>query len=221
MAASSLSTVMPALIEAFEGRTGATVDLVLGATRNLAAQIESGAPADLFFAADEETVIRLGASGSIRPSSVRTYAVGRLVIVWRDAVEGPASLEQLAESRYEVIAIANPEIAPYGAAAREALGRAGVWETVERRVVWGENVNQTYQLVQTGNADVALVAKSVVDPEAREFIAVDPERHTPIRQAAGILERSTNPAAEEFLAYVLGDEGQAILEEHGFGRAPR
>ena len=221
MAAASLSTAMPALIDRFESQTGASVDLALGATGNLAAQIENGAPADLFFAADEATVERLVASGSIRPSSVQTYVVGQLVLVWRDEVERPASLQQLAERRYEVIAIANPEIAPYGAAAREALQRSGVWEAIEPRIVQGENIAQTYQLVQTGNADAALVARSVVDTATTEFIPIDSQLHTPIRQAAGILERSTNLAAEQFLAYVLSDEGRTILEEHGFGRAPR
>ena len=221
MAAASLSTAMPVLIDRFEDETGATVDLALGATGNLAAQIENGAPADLFFSADESTVERLVASGSIRLSSVETYVVGQLVLVWRDQAEPPSSLRQLSESRYEVVAIANPEIAPYGSAAREALRRSGVWEAVAPRIVQGENITQTYQLVRTGNADVALVARSVIDTTATGFIPVDPELHSPIRQAAGILERSAHPAAEEFLDYVLSDEGQGILAVHGFGGAPR
>lgn len=221
LAAASLSTAMPALVERFEQKTGMAVDLALGATGSLAAQIENGAPADLFFAADEETIERLVTSGSIRRTSVRTYVVGQLVLVWRDGVDRLASLQQLADSRYEVVAIANPEIAPYGAAAREALQQAGVWDAVEPRIVQGENITQTYQLVQTGNADVALVARSVVDTTRTELSLIDPSLHTPIRQAAGILERSDNPAAERFLEYVLSDEGQAILEAHGFGRAPR
>src|SRR5690606_4802267 len=150
----------------FESQAGARVDLALGSTGNLAAQIENGAPADLFFAADEATVERLVASGSIRPASVRTYVVGQLVLVWRDEVEPPVGPQALGESRYEVVAIANPEIAPYGAAAREALQQLGVWEAIEPRIVQGENIAQTYQFVQTGNADVALVARSVVDTAA-------------------------------------------------------
>src|SRR5690606_34685906 len=162
-------------------------------------------------------------------------------------VEPPVGPQALGESRYEVVAIANPEIAPYGAAAREALQQLGVWEAIEPRIVQGENIAQTYQFVQTGNADVALVARSVVDTAGRrvrevgvweaieprieqgentaqtyqfvqtgnadvalvarsvvdtaatEFIPIDSQLHTPIRQAAGILERSANPAAEQFL----------------------
>jgi molybdenum ABC transporter molybdate-binding protein len=221
LAAASLSTALPVLIDRFERETGATIDLALGATGNLAAQIENGAPADLLFAADEVTVERLAAKGSIRPASVRPYAVGQLALVWRAGVEPPGGPQALGESRYEVVAIANPEIAPYGAAAREALQRLGVWHAVEPRLVQSENVAQAYQLVQTGNADVALVARSVVDTATAEFIPIDPRLHTPIRQAAGILQHSLHPAAEQFLDYVLSDAGQAVLAEHGFGRAPR
>lgn len=221
MAASSLNAAMPALIERFEAQSGDSVVLVLGATGNLAAQIENGAPADVFFAADEATVERLAASGSLRPGSARTFVVGELALVWRAGVERPASPASLAEPRYEVIAIANPEIAPYGMAAREALQRLGIWDSVSPRIVQGENIAQTYQFVQTGNADAALVARSVVDTTTTGYIPVDAGLHEPIRQAAGILARSTHPAAEPFLEFVLSDEGQMILRNHGFLPAPR
>ena len=128
-----------------------------------------------------------------------------------------ASLRAVADRRYEVVAIANPEVAPYGAAARETLQRLGIWDAVEPRIVLGENVAQTYQLVRTGNADAALVALSVVDTAASAHLAVD-DLHAPIRQAAGILGQSVHPAAEAFLEYVMSDEGQAIFAQHGFGR---
>lgn len=219
MAASSLNRVLPALIERFEGRTGKTVDLALGATGSLATQIENGAPADLFFAADEATIERLVESGSIRPSSVRTYATGQLVLVWRDQAKRPASPEALADAGYDVVAIANPEIAPYGAAARETLQHLGVWNALKPRIVQGESIAQTYQLVRTGNADIALVARSVVDTTASEFIPVDPRLHAPIPHAVGVLERSRNPVATRFLEFVLSDEGQAIFAANGFGPA--
>lgn len=221
MAAASLSGAMPVLIERFGRQTGGTIDLALGATGSLAAQIENGAPADLFFAADEVTMQRLAANGAICPSSVRTYAEGRLVLAWRAGLEAPTGPHALADPRYEVVAIANPGIAPYGAAAREVLERSGVWKAVESRIVLGENVAQTYQLVRTGNADVALLARSIVDTATTEFIPIDPQLHAPIRQAVGTTGRSRHPAAPQFLAFVLSDEGQAILAEHGFGPAPR
>lgn len=219
MAASSLSTAMPALVDHFESVSGTEVDLVLSSSGNLAAQVENGAPADLFFSADEATVERLVSRGIISRPSVRTYALGELVIVWREGTSPPASLEALADPRYELIAIANPEIAPYGAAAREAL--AGVWDRVAPRIVQGESVAQTYRFVQTGNADVAIVARSVIDTAATPSTPVDAMLHPPVRHAAGVLERSTNPASGEFLAFVLSREGQAILARFGFGPAPR
>ncbi len=219
MAATSLATVMPQLIDGFTGETGTLVDLATGSTGGLAAQIGSGAPADLFFAADEETVERLVASGAIRASSVRHYATGRLALVWRAGLEPPGGPEALIEGRYDVIAIANPEIAPYGAAARETLAKLEIWDTISARIIHGENVGQAYQFVRTGNADAAFVARTIVDTIRSPFLDVDPLLYRPLRHTAGILERSRHPAAEAFLDFVLSDQGQALLAEHGFARA--
>ena len=219
LAAASLGDAMPVLIDNFENATDVRIDLATGATGSLAAQIENGAPADLFFAADETTVERLVGSGAIRGTTVRSYATGELALVWRDdivALMGPA---ELTDRRYEVIAIANPEIAPYGAAAREALIGLGSWTDLSSRIVQAENVAQAYQMVRTGNVDAAFVASSILD-SARPFLLIDSGLHTPIRQAAGILEDSVHPAAEAFLDFVLSDWGQALLVQHGFGRAP-
>lgn len=219
LAAASLTEAMPALIAAFEAETGTPSDLVLSATGNLAAQIQNGAPADLFFSADVETVDRLVDSGTIDPTSVRTFAVGGIVLVWRTGAPPPGGLEEIVNERFEVIAIANPEIAPYGAAARAALQAIGVWNTIQPRIVQGENISQTYQFVRTGNADVAIVARSIADPEFGSWLPIDQALHEPVRQAAGVLERSTHPAAHDFLDFVVGPEGQAILQDHGFGAA--
>ena len=216
MAAASLSEAMPVIARDFEMRTGVGVDLVQGATHTLAAQIQHGAPADVFFAADEATIDRLVANGSIRGASVRRYVTGRLTLVWRAGVAPPAGLADLAAPRYAVVAIANPEVAPYGAAAREALRRAGVWEVLQPRIIQGENVSQAYQFVRTGNADVALVARSVVDTVASGFGIVDPALYGPIHQSAGIVGTSEHPAAQSFLDHVLSAEGQEILAAHGF-----
>lgn len=217
MAAASLTDAMPALIDAFEAESGTAADLVLGATGNLAAQIRNGAPADLFFSADVETIDHLVDRGAIDPNSVRTYAVGEIVLVWRAGAPPPASLEEIVDERYEVIAIANPEIAPYGAAAREALRSVGAWDAIRSRIVPGENISQTYQFVRTGNADVAIVAHSIVYSDAGSWLPIDPSLHEPVRQGAGVLERSTHPATRAFLDFVVGPAGQAILRQYGFG----
>lgn len=218
MAASSLHATMPDLIERFEASSGVRVDLVIGGTGNLAAQIQNGAPADLFFSADEATVERLVESGAIRSASVATYAVGRLAITWRGGVPAPASIGALGAPTYRTIAIANPEHAPYGIAARQALRGSGIWEAIEPRIVQGENVAQAQQFVLTGNADAALVALGLVAPAKADFLPVEDTLHEPIRHAAGILERSTHPAAARFLSFVRSDAGQAILAGHGFSR---
>lgn len=221
MAAASLAEAMPEIIRVFEQQTGVPVDMASGATSTLAAQIEHGAPADLFFAADEATIDRLVMGGSIRDASVRRYATGRLALVWREGSATPAQLADLMAPAYQVVAIANPEIAPYGAAAREALGRSGVWDALQPRIVLGENVTQTYQLVRTGNADAALVSRSVLDTANADFVDVDPALHDPIHHSAGIVATSEHSAAQPFLDYVLSPGGQAILATYGFGAVPR
>jgi molybdate transport system substrate-binding protein len=221
MAAASLSGAMPAVVEAFEGETGARVDLVLGATGNLASQVENGAPADLFFAADEMTVDRMIASGALRAATRRIYAEGGLALVWGAYVtEPPASLQSLTDGRFAVIGIANPELAPYGAAAREALQTAGVWDEVEDRVVYGENISQTYQFVATGNADAVLVAMSIaLEGDSTRYLPIDGGMHRPIRHAAAVVAASVNPLAASFLDYVTGPTGSRILEGFGFRAA--
>jgi molybdate transport system substrate-binding protein len=211
---------MPALVERFEADTGLSVDLVLGATGTLAAQMENGAPADLFFAADRHTVERLVESGTIRGESVRDYALGELVLVWRPAVAAPTSLAGLVDARFEIVSIANPESAPYGAAAKQALLSTHLWNELSPRVVMGENVAQTYHLVRTGNADAALVARSIVEGTV-PLLVIDPAAYAPLLHAAGILEEGDAVRAQRFLDFVLSDDGQKILASYGFGPAPR
>src|SRR5690606_13451736 len=131
----------------------------------------------------ETTAARLAANGSLRMGTERIYAVGGLALVWRTGINPPAGLESVSDPVYETIAIANPEIAPYGAAAREALRAVGVLEAVESRIVRGENIAQTYQFVRTGNADLAIVARSVVDTAQTAALSIDPALHPPLRQA--------------------------------------
>lgn len=218
LAASDLQFALPEVAAAFEARTGVPVELVLGSTGNLATQIENGAPGDVFLAADEAFVARLERGGHAREGSRRVYAVGRLALVWRPGVAEPAELASLADPAYRTVAIANPEHAPYGAAARAALRSAGVWDAVQPRLVLGENVAQTMQFVRTGNADAGLVALGVaIRPGGVPFRAVDPSLHPPLRQAGAVLRESTRPgAAEAFLAELAGPAGREVLGRYGF-----
>ncbi len=220
LAASDLRVAFEEVGAAFEQRSGTGVRFAFGSSGNLAAQIRHGAPADLFFSADEGFLDPLVESGRIDPASRHLYAVGRLALVAPPGAVPPRSPEALAESKYELVAIANPEHAPYGAMARKALRAAKVWEEVSGRLVLGEDVAQTYQLVRTGNADAGIVALPLIlgapGPE-RPYTIIDDRLHPPLRQAAGVLSSSSRPdAAHAFLDFVLSEDGGAILLRHGF-----
>lgn len=217
LAAADLQLALPPIAAAFEARTGTPVELVLGSTGNLATQIENGAPADLFLAASEPFVERLARGGLIVEETRTVYALGRLALVWRRGAPEPADPAALAGPAYRTIAIANPEHAPYGTAARQALEAAGAWEGVQRRLVLGENVAQALQFVRTGNADAGLVALGAVATGEVPHRVVDAALHAPLRQTGGVLRGSARPDdAAAFLREITGPAGQAILRRHGF-----
>jgi molybdate transport system substrate-binding protein len=218
LAAADLQAAMPDLVGAFRRATGGEVEVVLGSTGQLTSQIEQGAPGDLFLAANEAFIDRLAAGGRIVPETRRIYAIGPLVLVGAAGVPTPRTVAELADPRYVTIAIANPEHAPYGMAAREALQAAGVWDAVRPRLVLGENIAQALQFVRTGNADAGIIALGLVVqlPEMR-YERVDPALHAPLRQTAAVLRDSGRPAeAAAFLDLLTGPEGRAILRRHGF-----
>jgi len=220
LGASDLLFAFEELLPLYEERTGERLDLVLGSTGNLTAQVRNGAPADLFFSANEAFLDDLIAAGKIDPDTRRVYAVGRLALVVPPGAMLPESPADLADRRFGTIAIANPEHAPYGWAAREAFRSLGVWDTVEPRLVLGESVSHALQFVRTGNADGGIVALSLVTGEGGESVpyrVVDDGLHPQMRQVAGVL--ATTPhheRAEAFLKFVLSEEGQGILRRYGF-----
>lgn len=222
-AAADLQLPLTEVGRRYERTTGEKVTLSFGSSGNLARQIENGAPFDAFFAANEQYVVRLEEKGRVVRGSRRPYAVGHLVLAGnRKAGVEVRRLQDLLNPRIRRVAIANPEHAPYGFAAREALRKAGVWEGVRPKLVFGENIRQALQFVQTGNAEAGIVARSVAGvPEIRHW-PVDAALHSPLTQAAGIIEgRPNEAAARQFLAYVLGKEGQAVLKRYGFSPPPR
>jgi molybdate transport system substrate-binding protein len=217
-AASDLQVALPEVVRAFEARSGGRVDVVYGSTGLLATQIEHGAPADVFLAAHERFVDRLDRGGHVLPGSRRTYALGRLALAWAPGTPPPRSPASLRDAAYGTVAIANPEHAPYGRAAREALEAAGVWDAVRGRVVLAENVAGALQFVRTGNADAALVALgAVTGVRGVAFVPVDAALHAPLRQVAAVPRTSRQPeAARAFLDALTGAEGQAALRRYGF-----
>jgi len=224
LAASDLVPAFRELAPIFEDRTGTPVDLVFGSTGNLAAQIRHGAPADLFFAADERFLDDLVARGRIDGETRRLYAVGRLVVVVPANRPLPRRLEELREERYTTVAIANPEHAPYGRAADQVLESVGIRDELQGRLVFGENIAHTLRFVETGNVDAAIVALSLVrdgDGQIRPHLLVDGAHHAPLIQAAGVTTDAPRPeAARAFLTFVTSAEGQALLERYGFEPPP-
>ena len=179
----------------------------------LAQQISNGAPYDLFLSANEGFVDQLAVAQKILPDSVHVYAFGQLGILWRDGK--PHRLNELTEKWVRFAAIANPRLAPYGAAAEQSLEHENLWDAIRTKIVFGENVRQALQMFDTGNADVVLTAYSLL--VGRPGVAVIPDEwHKPIRQKCGIVAASQNlDAARHFLAFLTSTSGGRILIEHG------
>jgi molybdate transport system substrate-binding protein len=194
------------------------VTLVLGSTGTLAQQIEHGAPADVFFAADQTFVDALAARGVVIPETRTLYAQGRLVLATARSIGVTLTdLRDLLSPRVRHVAIANPVHAPYGRAAEQALRAAGVWVAVKPKLVYGENIRHALQFVQTGAAEAGLLARSVADVPEIEWTLLDAGLHAPLNQAAAVVKRSTRPElALAFVQFVSGPTGRAVMKRHGF-----
>lgn len=218
-AAADLTKAFTEVADAYRKQTGQEVKLVFASSGQLAQQIENGAPYDLFAAANEGYVEQLDRGHLLLPGTKQTYAIGHLALWTRnDGPPCPRSLGELTLPRYAHIAIANPDHAPYGIAAREALQTTKMWDAVKPRLVYGENIQSTLQYAATGNADVALVSLSLAlgSKEGRYRLVPD-KLHKPLRQAMAVLKSTAQPDdARRFMAFVRKGEGAAILRRYGF-----
>jgi molybdate transport system substrate-binding protein len=216
-AASDLQFALGELAAAY-GASRPKPTISFGSTGTLSQQIENGAPADVFFAADESYLVGLEQKGLVLAGTRQLYAIGRIVLVERAGLPPVTTLADLSRSDVRRIAIANPDHAPYGRAARDALLRAGLWPSMQPKLVLGENVSQTFQFVATGNADAGLVALSLaIGTPGTRYTLVDAALHDPIAQSAGVLVRTREPAAaRDFLAFVNGPLGRPIMKRYGF-----
>ncbi len=213
-AAANLTRAFDRIGTEFTRETGIEVTYSYAATTILAQQIANGAPFDVFAAADAEHIDPLVASGKIVADSRAVYARGQLA-VWAPQ-GGVRELSDLADTGVKFVALANPKLAPYGAASVEALKNAGLWEAVQPKVVYANNINQTRQYAATGNADAAITALSLVLDESN-VIRVDPALYTPLEQVIGVVAGSPRQAAaRRFVDFVLGNRGRAILEAGGY-----
>lgn len=217
-AAADLQRALPRILEAYGDRDGPIASPTFGASGQLAEQIRGGAPFDLFLSADMDWPGTLEEEGAIAAGSVRPYARGSLVLlVHADAAEEVGSIADLARPEVRKVAIANPDVAPYGKAARAALESAGLWESLADKITPTGSVAQAFLHVEQGNADAALVSRSLVEESRSKVVEIDPALYPPRIQGLGIVARSPRKAqAERFAAFLLGPEGGRLLAERGF-----
>jgi len=222
-AAADLQTVMPELVKGFERTHGIGARVSLGSSGNFFAQIQNGAPFDVFFSADMDYPQRLVASGHAEADTLFEYATGHLV-VWTRSDSGIAvreGLRVLTDDRVRRVAIANPEFAPYGRAAVAALQQQQLYDRVKSKLVLGDNIAQAAQFAQTGNAQVGILSLSLARGPALKngtFEEIPTGFHPPIRQGAVVLKASKDSgAAKQFLAYMGQRDVAALLERFGFG----
>lgn len=217
-AAADLSFALKDAARSFEETTGIKSVLSLGSTGNLAAQIENGAPFDVFFAANVKYMDELDGKGLILSETRRLYARGRIVLaVNKKSGIMVNALEDLLDPGAARIVIANPGHAPYGVAAKEALISKGLWERIKPKIVYGENVRQALQYIQTGDAVAGIVALSVADVPEINYKMIDEGLHEPIDQACAVIKTSRHrKEAVAFIAFVNSPAGRAIMKKYGF-----
>ena len=217
-AASDLTTAFEDIGSEFEAHEDIKVVFSFGSTGLLTRQIENGAPFDIFAAANESYIDQLEQKGLIIPGSKTTYARGRITM-WTtaDSTLKLEKIEDLARSDVHLIAIANPDHAPYGQAAREAFESAGIWETVKPKLVYGDNIRQTLQFAESGNVEVAIVAVSLTAENKGRCVLIPEQLHKPIMQAMGIIKGTKHEdAARRFSELVNGGIGREIMSRYGF-----
>jgi molybdate transport system substrate-binding protein len=222
-AAADLKFAMQDVAAQYEKRSGAKVDVTYGSSGNFFSQMQNGAPFDLFFSADIDYPRKLDAAGLAEPGTLYPYAIGRIAIwVPADAKVDVTHLgwKTLLDPSVQKVSIANPEHAPYGRAAVAALQKAGIYEQIKAKLVYGENISQAAQFVQSGNAQAGIVALSIaISPGMKDGKRweIPADMHPPIEQAAIILKSAKDKdAARAFLEFVKSDTGRATLANYGF-----
>ena len=217
-AAADLQFAFTDLGEKFKEQTGQDVKFTFGSTGNLTTQIENGSPFDILAAANVAFVDRLKEQDLIIPDTQQLYAQGRIVLaVNREAGAQATELEDLLEPAISRVAIANPDHAPYGQAAKEALQSASIWDALQPKLVLGENVRQTLQFIQTGDAPAGIVALSIAEVPEVTYTLLPAELHNPLNQSIAVIKSTPREAAARaFLEFVNGPEGRPVMKQYGF-----
>jgi molybdate transport system substrate-binding protein len=217
-AAADLNSVFQELGERYEQEYRTQIEFTFGSTGQLAHQIDQGAPIDLFAAANQSFIEDLDQKGRVISETKAIYGRGRIVL-WtqEDSPLSLQSLEDLMDPAISRVAIANPDHAPYGIAAREALQSAGLWDDLQPKLILGENIRQTLQYAEMGNVDVAIVALSlaVVVPGTWELIPED--LHSPLDQMLAVIDGSPHEdEARRFAEFINGEQGRPLMQQYGF-----
>jgi molybdenum ABC transporter, periplasmic molybdate-binding protein len=217
-AASDLIPAFEEIGREFEAAHKTQVIYSFGSTGLLTRQIENGAPMDVFAAASVDYIDQLEQKGLIVADTKAIYARGRITM-WttKDSKLQIEKINDLASDEVKRVAIANPDHAPYGMAARDAMQTAGIWDSLKSKLVYGDNIRQTLQFAETGNVDVAIVALSLSKQSDGRWTLIPQELHKPINQGLAVIKGTKNEqAAREFASFVNGPQGQAVLAKFGF-----
>jgi molybdate transport system substrate-binding protein len=217
-AAANLMDVFGEVDRAFQAKTGVEVVFSYGSTAQLATQIENGAPFDLFAAADTEHVDSLVAAGKVIAVSRAIYALGQLALwIPEGETSGAGGLEVLAGPQIRFVAIAEPDLAPYGRATVEVLQGTGLWDRVQPKLVYGTSISMAKQFAASGSANAAFTAYSLVLHDKGTVLKIDPHLYHPIEQAMGIVAASAHAKqASQFWSFLLSAEGRTILANNGY-----
>lgn len=219
--AANFSEPLKKIAADFEKDTGNKVTISSGATGGIFAQIKNGAPFEIFLAADDETPAKVEKEGMGVKGSRFTYAIGKLVLWSAKPGYVDAKGEVLKKAAFEHLSVANPKTAPYGAAGVEVLKKMGIYESLQPKIVEGQNITQAQQFVVSGNAELGFVALSQVWKDgvltSGSAWIVPTGDYAPIRQDAILLNPGANkPVAEALLKYLKGDKARAVIKSYGY-----
>jgi molybdate transport system substrate-binding protein len=222
-AAADLRNVLSGIQPEIERQCQTRLTVVYGSSGQLKNQIEAGADFGLYLSADSQYPVELAANGLVVPNGVAAYAVGRLALATRSGIEPLVSLEGLTSGAIRRIAIANPGHAPYGRAAKQALEASGLYGAVEGKLVLGENIRQTTDYVEKGDADAAIVALAlVIQGSPASYTLIDSSLHEPIEQGGAVIKGTgAELTGRCVLQYLLDRAGQLALRESGFEAVAR
>lgn len=217
---SNFTAAAKELAQLFESQQDAKVSLSFGSTGKLYAQISYGAPFDIFMSADADRPAKLVETGNAVKGTQFTYAIGKIALYSKTVPLADRTVEQLQSLlRSSDMAMANPKTAPYGVATQQALVKLEVTEPLQNKRIYGENIAQTYQFIETGNVKLGFVSLSqmIVNPHLSYWL-VPQEYYQPLKQDAVLLQRgSENPDAKQFLHFLRSPQAQAIILRHGYG----